>query len=550
MKRRISVKMQLLLMSVLPVLVIGVVLLVIASNSLSKGMMSEALEGLQSSCNLYREGLINGGDKVADNAFEDSYKQASGFDYTRFEGDERVATSVVKKDGSRPIGTKAAPEVVTAVIVNGKEYTSEKTDVAGQEYCVAYAPIKDSQGEIVGMAFAGKPRAAMNQSIRRSVTIILIAGVIIMILSAFIAFFLASRLVDALMVARRSVSALSEGSFMKPERHLNRNDELGDMIRDVDELIERLSSIVKNIKASADDVDGSSTALFESAEQIKENCDNVNGAVQDMSRGATDQAETIQKSAENMNELSDAIQSVAENAESLAGTAADMGDASDSSKSSIGQLKEKMEQLSESVDEIGVSIKDTNSAVQNVNKKVDDITAIASQTNLLALNASIEAARAGDAGRGFAVVAEEIGNLAADSARTAEEIRGEMQLLLTQAGNATVKTDEVAGIGRDVEEVLENTVGVVNGLIKDVNLTVDGVNNISALTEECAANKTVIVDGMSSLSAISEENAASAAMTGESMQDLNVTVDTLAENAETLKGVAGKLREELKFFKV
>ena len=47
---------------------------------------------------------------------------------------------------------------------------------------------------------------------------------------------------------------------------------------------------------------------------------------------------------------------------------------------------------------------------------------IASRTNLLALNATIEAARAGDAGKGFAVVASEVKQLAAQTARSTEEI--------------------------------------------------------------------------------------------------------------------------------
>ena len=69
---------------------------------------------------------------------------------------------------------------------------------------------------------------------------------------------------------------------------------------------------------------------------------------------------------------------------------------------------------------------------------ITDIEDIASQTNLLALNASIEAARAGEAGKGFAVVADQIGKLAADSAKSAVNTRDliDKTLVEIQRGNA------------------------------------------------------------------------------------------------------------------
>jgi len=547
--KRLNVKLQLLIMTLVPMFIIGIVLTTISVTTLRKNMMKEALDGLQAACNLYRQEVITTSRDLTTNELEDEYKAVTGYDFTRFEGDTRAATSVVKTDGTRPIGTKAAPEVVTAVITGNKEYTSEKTDVAGQSYCVAYSPIM-TDGKVTGMAFAGKPRKEMDAVISSATTIILVICILIVAIATVIIYIIALKFVEIIKAVEDALSSLKNGEFTTTDTFTDRQDEFGDIIRSSNELSEHLKTIVSNVIASASNVNKQATELSNTANQMSQTCDGVSEAVQEMARGATEQAESVQRSTENLGNLSDAIQTVSDNSESLASTAAEMNDASTQSAEALHNLSKNMESMGEAMRAISATMGETNDAVARVNDKVNGITSIASQTNLLALNASIEAARAGDAGRGFAVVAEEIGKLATESASTAQEIRNEMSQLLEHAEEAGKRTEEISTIGNEAILVLNKTTETINILINNVTTTVSGVNNISALTEECNANKEQIVDAMSSLSAISEENAASTQETGASMQELNATVNGLAEASTNLNDVANKLNEELAFFKV
>ncbi|HAG68875.1 MAG TPA: hypothetical protein DCL38_02755 [Lachnospiraceae bacterium] len=386
----------------------------------------------------------------------------------------------------------------------------------------------------------------------RTLKIIIIFGVVMLIAAALFAYFLAKSFTMPILSVNKSIDRLSNGEFMKltDKKLTGRKDEFGDIVRHINTLIDELMHVVENIKNASDTVTEQARDLSDTSGQISKTTDDVSGAVEDMARGATDQAETIEKASGNLTVLSDAIQTVASNAEQLATAAAQMNDVSQSSADALKELSQNMGQMGSSMAGISDAMNATNTAVQSVNEKVDGIMSIAAQTNLLALNASIEAARAGEAGRGFAVVAEEIGKLATESATTADEIRNEMAALLRQAQEAITKTSEVSDIGNNVTLVVTDTVNKINELIEDVGSTVDGVNMITGLTEDCDSSKVEIVDAMSSLSAISQENAASTQQTSASMQELNATINVLAGSAASLNEVAEKLNEDLKFFKL
>jgi methyl-accepting chemotaxis protein len=73
---------------------------------------------------------------------------------------------------------------------------------------------------------------------------------------------------------------------------------------------------------------------------------------------------------------------------------------------------------------------------------VGAIDGLAQQTNLLALNATIEAARAGEAGRGFSIVASEVKALSGQTRKVTEDIRGQIEKLVTRV-NALFENVEI-----------------------------------------------------------------------------------------------------------
>jgi PAS domain S-box-containing protein len=108
------------------------------------------------------DGKISYGSHIVNNNFQvvDSIETDMGSKATVFQkvGDKaiRVSTNVIGADGKRAVGTEISSVVYDAVITKGQTYYGT-ADVVGKKYVVAYEPIKNSDGEIIGILFVGVP---------------------------------------------------------------------------------------------------------------------------------------------------------------------------------------------------------------------------------------------------------------------------------------------------------------------------------------------------------------------------------------------------------
>jgi methyl-accepting chemotaxis protein len=260
---------------------------------------------------------------------------------------------------------------------------------------------------------------------------------------------------------------------------LRGNDEVTDLIRTLNGMVEKLRGIVGEVSSGSTNVASGAGEMASTSEQL--------------SQGATEQASSTEEASSSMEQMTANIKQTADNASAIESMA----------QKSAADARESGRAVAEAVE-----------AIKTIAERILVVQEIARQTDLLALNAAVEAARAGEHGRGFAVVASEVRKLAERSQTAAGEISG--------LSSDTVKAAEEAG------QMLE-------GLVPDIEKTAELVSQISGASQELATGANQVNSAIQQLDKVTQENTSAA-------EEMSSTAEELSAQAETLRGAMAFFR--------
>ncbi|SET18827.1 methyl-accepting chemotaxis protein [Natronincola peptidivorans] len=472
---------------------------------------------------------------------------------------ERVITSIINEEGRRAVGTVLDQEGnAYKAMVEGKEYIGE-ADILGGAYITKYIPMLDTNGNIIGVYFVGKPIEAVNNIVRegRDAAMKLFAGLVVLILliATIMSYLIGNTIANPISALTAVVEKQGNLDFRFNKeaeviKYMDRRDEIGIMTNALKVMEDNVRSFIHNTMNASEQIAASSEELTATSQQSAIASEEVARTIEEIAKGANEQAKDTEVSAGNVEEMGQLLQNNGEYTEELNEAIKEIDKQKEEGFHILKGLINKTKESSKASNEVYEVIVSNNESAEKIEKASSMIHSISDQTNLLALNAAIEAARAGEAGRGFAVVAEEIRKLAEETSNFTEEIKQVIEELKSKSHGAVKTMSETKHIVESQNESVKQTEEKFEMIASSIDATKTIIEKLNESAESMNSNKSNLVDLMQNLSAIAEENAAGTQEASASMEEQAASIEEIANASEELSKIAEELQVLISKFKI
>ncbi len=411
---------------------------------------------------------------------------------------------------------------------SGYEYISYK----GEDSLFVYSKI----GNTGAMVYSIIPKADIFGNLSMIKTAIAIIVVIACIIAILIGLYFTNDISKIIDKFSKSFQQIANGN-LKLRMNTTRQDEFGDLARDMDRMLENIQGLVSDMASFSSKVTDAALNVSGASSEILDAVNGIYDITKLMDQGINDQRQDIENSysqmsnfAEQINEAYDdtrVVDELADNTQTTVGNGKDI----------VNELMKQVTSTADLTGEIIADIKQLQEQSKNIGTVVETINEIASTTELLSLNASIEAVRSGDAGRGFAVIASEIRKLAEQSMNSVKSI----EHMIVSIQNMTKKTSTLADRANEMlktqADSLNNTVDLFGDVDSHMINLMDKMNHIMENMQAIMVSKDGILDLIRNIAAVSEETVASS-------EDVASTVARQVTSVETLESQSNNLKDQ------
>jgi methyl-accepting chemotaxis protein len=594
MKNPFSLRLQIASrLAIVGVVIVGAAVaasVAVSIHAAKSAMRERAQSSLTTSVNLLRDVLTAKGEPKLDGdklyfgnelangnfAAVDKVKALAGSVATVFMGDTRVATNVLKADGTRAIGTKLAAGPAYDSVFKDKKTYSGTADILGQPYFTIYEPIvQKSNGQIVGILFVGIKQVEFLAVIDDMITSNVVAGLAIALASGFVLLLILRRMLKPLGRLKEVMHRLAAGDIQTPIPVVRSGDEIEAMadavgvLRDATIEKERLEGDAAVQARLMDETRSASEAerglaeqrQLEQAQELEKVVEGLAAGLAELAGGnLTHRIDAVPVAYEKLrDDFNETVSRLSSTVRTIQTTSADVGLAAREINTGADDLSKRTEEQASSLEEtaatteeLAASVKasaqgaqaaariaqealaaaegggtiateavEAMARIEAASQKISDIIRviddIAFQTNLLALNAAVEAARAGDAGKGFAVVASEVRTLAQRSGAAAKDISGLISSSNAEVGEGVRLVRRAGEALTTIREASHKVAGTIAEISAASHEQASGIDEMSQavahLDEMTQAN-----------AALAEQSAASAGALSSRIGELNALV--------------------------